>query len=388
MRVLVVSPIASHPQNQGNSARVYGMCKALQALGHLIHFLYYPLEGLTPEQRAIMTACWDAFHSMPLRPRAGGPQSEDGYGIDDWYHPDLGVFACQLHEQWRFDAVLVNYVWMSGLLEALPADLPKIIDTHDVFGNRDISFRDIGMRPEWYYTSPTEERRGLCRADIVIAIQAVEADYFRQLLGGHVKEIATIGYGLPIRFTASRQDPQRPIVGYIGSGNPFNTASIRRFELELARLPELSRYFRFVLAGTICDAFPAPPVGFDMIGRVSDLEDFYASVDLAINPMIGGTGLKIKTLEALSFGLPLLGTADAWTGIAEAEQLPPEFSSTSIIDGLCAIMAEPRLLGQLRDHCRSIFLTYQRTEMASIQRLCGATSNALIRAITPASTRS
>jgi hypothetical protein len=44
-RVLLVSPIPTHPQNQGNSMRIIG--RMLQAAGITVHFLYYQLEGLT-----------------------------------------------------------------------------------------------------------------------------------------------------------------------------------------------------------------------------------------------------------------------------------------------------------------------------------------------------
>jgi hypothetical protein len=35
-----------------------------------------------------------------------------------------------------------------------------------------------------------------------------------------------------------------------------------------------------------------------------------------VNPMIGGTGLKIKTIEALGYGRPIIGTVDAFRGLA------------------------------------------------------------------------
>jgi Glycosyl transferases group 1 len=44
------------------------------------------------------------------------------------------------------------------------------------------------------------------------------------------------------------------------------------------------------------------------LGVVERLEYFYAMVDCIVNPMIGGTGLKIKTIEALGYGRPIIGT--------------------------------------------------------------------------------
>ena len=39
---------------------------------------------------------------------------------------------------------------------------------------------------------------------------------------------------------------------------------------------------------------------------VQDLEEFYTNARVAICPMLSGTGIKIKVLEALSYGLPVV----------------------------------------------------------------------------------
>ena len=369
MRILVVSPIASHPQNQGNSARIFSMCKGLQALGHLVHYLYYPMEGLTPRQREDMASCWDGFHSIPCNVQIPAPVAGAGYGIDDWYDPALGACAAALHRQWQFDAVIVNYVWISGTLEALPADLTKIIDTHDVFGDRHKTFESVGLKPEWYYTTRAEELRALRRADIVIAIQSLEAEHFRGMLGASATRVATVGYGVPTHYLPHHHMTERPVVGYLGSGNPFNTLSIRQFVKELGSVPGLAERFRFVLAGTICGRFATAPGPFELLGSVDDLQDFYAGIDIALNPMLGGTGLKIKTLEGLSFGLPVLGTADAWVGISTPEEVWPTPAAPSTIEALSALAADPQLIAMLRKRCRTVYREYLANQLQTISDL-------------------
>ena len=369
MRILVVSPVATHPRNQGNSARIHALCKGLQALGHLIHFLYYPMEGLTPAQRDDMTACWDGFHSIPCEMSTSPAPAGSTYALDDWYDPRLGEHARALHERWVFDAVIVNYVWISGVLEALPDDLCKIIDTHDMFGDRHKTFLDAGLAPEWFYTTPEQERRGLARADLIMAIQHHEADSFATLLVDLPVQVMTVGHADPARFLATRPLPARPVVGYLGSGNPFNTSSVRRFAAEIASAPALARHYRFVLAGTICSRFPIAPAPFELMGPLPDVLDFYGKVDIVLNPMLGGTGLKIKTLEALSFGLPVLGTTDAWAGIATPEQVWPAGTAPSIPMALRSMVDEPALLEPLRERCRAIYRRYLGDELLAIRQL-------------------
>lgn len=314
MRILVISPIASHPQNQGNSARIAAICRQFQLLGHVVHFMYYPLEGLSRRQTEVMSASWDHFHTIPCDLPNTSKTLGPFYAVDDWYDYRLGAAVSKLHAQWNFDIVWVNYVWFSAALDSLPDTVYKIIDTHDVFGDRHLRFLEIGLEPEWFYTTVEQEYIGLTRADLVVAIQDEEADYFRSALVDSHTEVITIGHITPPRFVENAASTTVPVVGYLGSGNPFNVSSMKSFSSELALNCETAKNYHFKIAGTICDKLPTL-LPFDVIGKIDNIDDFYASVDIVINPMNSGTGLKIKTLEALSYGVAFIGTVSAFVGI-------------------------------------------------------------------------
>lgn len=367
MRILVVSPIASHPQNQGNSARIFAMCRQLQALGHSIHFLYYPLEGLTPDQDRDMSACWDYFHTLPCDLPNTEKTLGEFYGIDDWYDPRLGEYAAQLNDQWNFDMVWVNYVWFSAVLDSLPDSVYKVIDAHDVFGNRHLRFTEVGLDPEWFYTTVEEELHGLIRANMIIAIQDEEEAYFRDVLKASSTEVITLGYIIPPRFSARKHQRGKPTIGYLGSGNPFNVSSIKDFVLALQGSPAIQQEYRFVLAGTICDKITNLPP-FEIMGRLDDLDDFYKNVDIVINPMIGGTGLKIKTLEALSCGVSFIGTESAFAGIPICRADNSQLSSKRAIAEIIALFPNSSN-GLQGEDAQLTFLSYISTHAVKLQEI-------------------
>ena len=99
--------------------------------------------------------------------------------------------------------------------------------------------------------------------------------------------------------------------GVFGSGNPWNVASLT----ELDRLLAARDWpVEFILLGGITGAV-GPLRVFQPAGMVGEVAQAYAAMDLVVNPMQGGTGLKVKTVEALAHGRLVLSTADGGAGL-------------------------------------------------------------------------
>jgi len=58
--------------------------------------------------------------------------------------------------------------------------------------------------------------------------------------------------------------------------------------------------------------------GVDIAGLVDDLEAEYAAADVVVNPVLGGTGVAIKAIEALARGKPLVCTTPGARGLLVA----------------------------------------------------------------------
>jgi hypothetical protein len=312
-RLLVVSPAPSHPAEQGNSARIQVLGKALMARGVVCDFLYYATEGCSPAQREAMAGFWHALHVLPPVPT--GPLGFPGlWALDDWCDTAVVEHVAALQRRWRYDAVLVNYVWMSRVLEAVP-DACRILDTHDLFGDRHLVARAAGIDPSWFFTTAAEEGRGLARADLVLAIQDEEAETLRQRGG---TPVATVGHMPPLSFLGAAPSRRvRAPFGYLGSANPWNLASVRALDAALAEAAGRGEAgLPWLLAGRILQrrdlSLATTPL---LLPQVPDPEDFYQAVACVLNPMVPGTGLKIKTVEALAHGMPVLGTRHAFSGL-------------------------------------------------------------------------
>ena len=316
MDILWFSPTPSHPQNAGNRSRIFSLVKYFQNLGHHITFAYFAQEGQDAQAIAAMKAEWDDFYLIPFLTPSRQKTHGELWGTDDWYDPTITEEVCSLLRRKTFDVVFCEYIFQSKVLELFPAKCIKVIDAHDRFGGRAELLKRNGIAPDFFYTSPQQEALALNRADIVIAIQEEEAKYYRSITSAEVVIIGHILDSPSWRWSNSYQQSQRLKIGYFGSGNSLNRQSINRFIDAYAQNQELVAKSELVLAGSICDRLELPEhIKATLMGKVEAQEDFYRAIDVAINPMLDGTGLKIKTVEAFNFGVPVVSTISGSDGL-------------------------------------------------------------------------
>lgn len=320
--ILVLSPVATWPADQGNSKRVATICRELKARGARIHFVFYALgwgwTSIDSAAWAAMAEQWQSVHLVtPTRHAPPAPRGAD-YSIDDWWDYAIGDRLRWLFERYHFDAFVVNYAFFSKAFEFAPASTLKILDTHDRLSDRRQLMQSHGLAPEFFYTTQAEEAIALNRADLVWAIKDEEAAFFRTLTK---KQVLCLPHVDPAKEIARRPraaDEDYLVVGMIGARNAINEASARQLLAEI--YPPLRRRLapvKFRLAGAMChalaDAAKLPAV--ELLGPVESLEDFYGQVDLVVVPITFSTGMKVKAVEALAAGVALVGTRHALEGI-------------------------------------------------------------------------
>jgi hypothetical protein len=349
--VLIVSPIPSHPADQGNAARIQAEAAELKRRGIIPDFFYYGMEGLSEEQFEAMSRYWRHFYFLKstVLPSPTLPQA---WGLDDWCSDHLCDQVAEVLAKHRYDAVIVNYVWLSKILERVVGPL-KIIDTHDLFGDRGKVAEAAHLEPRWFFTAIDEENRGFARADVVIGIQRNES---AKIAARHGGETITVGHPINAQFllrAAARPAPSFDF-GYIGSANPFNIASISAIDRAIAARGGMN----WALAGTITKR-PLDLLSYPYrIGMVDKLTDFYDHVDCILNPMMGGTGLKIKTIEALAYGHPIIGTIAAFEGIDAQHPFHRLRSMEEMVDAMQQYQASQTLRHELQKESYRVFASY------------------------------
>jgi len=214
----------------------------------------------------------------------------------------------------KYDVVLFEYIWTAKFVNPitqryLPAEL--WLDTHDVVHQRHTSSLTAGI-PVKNPLDAKAEAAFLTPFSRLIAIQSEEAEEFRRLAPD--KEIVTI----PVISKVDQTPHPRPVsfdigvinILHVSSRDPIAVKSLRWFSEEVWKpVIATSPGIHLHIVGSICNSFEGesiPEMTFH--GFVDELAPFYQHSDLAINPCLAGSGLKIKTTEALAFQLTTLTT--------------------------------------------------------------------------------
>lgn len=131
---------------------------------------------------------------------------------------------------------------------------------------------------------------------------------------------ASTGLWLPTPVKSAERrsvrDGEIRSVGFVGNLDyPPNQLSLKWF-LDRYAKPLKEREIRIIVAG-----FGSAPVAtwahdVEVMGEVEDLGDFYSRVDAAVVPVNFGGGIKVKAVEAMSYGLPVFATTHVRTGFS------------------------------------------------------------------------
>jgi hypothetical protein len=378
--ILVISPVPTHPTDAGNRARIVSLTGALQRIGHDVHFMH--AEQVRGDRDAMRVFWGDRYQPVEYTRRPSGArklyrriarkigaESAYRYGIDEWYVPAIDRAIDAFNSRVDVDAVIVEYVFMSRALLRFKADVLKVIDTHDVFAERHRRYLRHQQTPVWFSCSAREESKGLNRADTVLAIHEEEAADFRKRTA---RPVVTVGHAAELRALPKSDIVPGRILS-VGSENPINVSSLEWFVGEvLPRIREKQPAAELAVAGTICRRF-RETAGVHLLGPLPDLAQAYATAQVVVNPMQFGTGLKIKTLEALGHARALVTTPCGADGLAAAagEAFKVGIDARSLGEEIIALLADMPRSHALGEAGYRFATAYNRSIETSLTRLFG-----------------
>jgi glycosyltransferase involved in cell wall biosynthesis len=216
-----------------------------------------------------------------------------------------------------FDFALIEYIELSIVLEYLPDTTVTILDTHDIVHRRIENFNKFNAEYDGIILTKEEELNIYRCYDYIILIQKRDFENIAIEIGSD--NLLLIPH--PAHLEKKRVRKEVKNVGYIASPYTPNIDALNWF-INNAWDSINKRYgLTLNVYGNIhpnlLAAFPIKNSCIIFHGYVDDIENVYDHIDIIINPVRFGAGLKIKNVEALGYGIPLITTTHGASGIED-----------------------------------------------------------------------
>jgi GT2 family glycosyltransferase len=230
-----------------------------------------------------------------------------------------------------FDVVVVsrphNGVLFADLLAERLPDARIIYDAESLFYRRLFSQAEAEVDParrdalqQEAEETQTLEHALVQSADCVVCISEIEAEELRAITPAAVHVVAPM-LEAPTPTPAGFEN--RAHVGLVagwaaGPGSP-NADGLRWFaETVMPQVRAAVPGCRLLVTGAEppADVSWLEGTAVHFVGRVQDLAAFYNQVRVVVSPTRFGAGVKLKTVEAVQYGVPAVCTEEAATGLS------------------------------------------------------------------------
>lgn len=361
-RILWTMPYLPWPITSGGKARQYHLLRCMAERGHRITLLVQSRTPLDADVRAALQPLVEELIVLPRRPLR--------HPLTLWRAAtsrlplltSVNGFAPALTA--RFEALLQSHPWdvvqiehsygLQPFLAALRRHRqPFLLVEHNVeselgaatYGKWPLWARPLAWFDQW--RARRWEREALAQAAVVVGVTEADA---RKLAAIGGRPTCVVSNGVDTRgFAAVQPDAASQRVLFVGNYEYAPNLDAVEWALDAVwpRLWALNPQARFVVCGhALPEAWRQrwPDARIDWRGYVPSLPEVQSQSAVFMAPLRSGGGSKLKVLEALAAGLPVVSTREGLSGldVQDGVQARVADSAEAMAQAVAELLAEPQ----------------------------------------------
>ena len=381
MRILIVSPFLPHPPNWGFAKRVYHLLEVLSR-SHSVSLLTYADDRDAESVQALRAFCAEV-HTVPTRPLRFGKRFAQLLSVVSTVsfqrrvtdNPEMQQKLDELTRGEPYDIIQVESSQMAGF--RFDRRSVVVLDEHNIeyelYYRMYQSERSAARRLfSWleYYKFRREEIASWQTVSGCVMSSRRELEILQALCPGTPATVVPNAVDTDFFMPAAVPvDPDAIVFTGLMSYRPNVDAAIFFVRDIMPRILAKRHSAVFYIVGG--DAPPevarlASP-NVVVTGSVDDVRPYVHQAAVFVVPLRMGSGTRLKVLEGLSMGKPMVSTSLGCEGIdvVQGEHLLIADEANTFADAVLDLMTQPEMAGRLGVEGRRLMLRRYRWETAT-----------------------
>ncbi len=271
--------------------------------------------------------------------------------------------------QTKYDIVQVDFPWMMPAVNHLPVTIPRVFVSHEA---QFVMLRREG-KAKLAQRSAIAETYLAAKYSAVLALTDVEAEAWRIAVPNINVQVSVMGVELPEHAKEITHQANKLV--FIGSGNHFpNLEGLKYFLTEvwpivIGQHPNIELHITGKYKDDYVQGF-ADCKGIKWRGFVPDLAELLHGA-ISIVPIRHGSGIRVKILESMALGAPVVSTPMAVEGIAAKQ--PAEILLANDAEAFALaigkLLTDGKMYEQIATNAQVFVNKYYNLEIATQQRV-------------------
>ena len=395
MRVMFLSTWFPYPPDNGSKLRVYYLLRALGQT-HEVTLISFAFDTACPEVPGDLRSFCKDVHVVSLNPFVENKASTLRTFLSlrpmaSRPIPAMRELVSRVLRQHVFDALVVSTEMMSAYTDAASAGIPRVLEEHNSmtrwarerYDEQTNPFqrarRWMSWRKQRWYTTRT-----FLRYALVTMVSEADRQTTFDTVGVDRLRVEVVPNGVDCRYNClGLAKPQPATLVYNGALTySANYNAMQWFLTEVyPRIKTATPEVSLMITGSTKDvdlAGLALDPSVRLIGYVDDIRQPVAEAAICVVPIRQGGGTRLKVLEAMALGTPVVATAKGAEGLdlVDGEHLLLADTPATFADAVLRVMRDRDLRERLRHNAR--VLVEQRYDWEAI----GAQFVALVEDVT------
>mgnify|MGYP001065131929 CR=1 FL=1 len=382
MRVAVFTPYLPYPLDTGGKIRSYHLLCALAAHFEVdLYTVYYGGKPSETDIGALQEHCrrvilFPLDKSWRTRDRIWRTLASLPRSVDHFQTPGSLEQAQQFLSDSEYDLVIADEICMTPYAELSP-DLPRMVSRQKVdhlhYGET-AKARPWGLEKVLDFIEAGKLRRyekaKMPLYQACLACSAQDAALIRQDAPAVPMLVIPNGVDLSTFVPSGRPKAREPTLLYVGSMNYYPNIDAVRFFFET--MYESIRQVVPDVGVQIVGHAPPPEIQqlarlprVEVTGTVPDVRPYYEQATVFIIPLRLGGGTRLKIVEAMAMGLPVVSTTVGATGldVHSGEDILIADDAASFTDSVLRLLSGPELRARITEGGRLLAHRYDWGEL-------------------------